>query len=89
MLHLRGQDNALLALVATNLLDTLPHLQTTLLNQLASIMAGEIYPVDSSKPGFSYLAWHCSYYNRYAENVSTNFNLPQVLSDNSAGPRRT
>ncbi|KAJ7498855.1 hypothetical protein FB451DRAFT_1548628 [Mycena latifolia] len=43
VLHIRGQDNKLLALVATNLLDTLPHLQTTLLSQLASIMAGEIY----------------------------------------------
>ncbi|KAJ7687446.1 hypothetical protein B0H17DRAFT_1136337 [Mycena rosella] len=43
VLHLCGQDNKLLALVATNLLDMLPHLQMTLLDQLASIMGGELY----------------------------------------------
>ncbi|KAJ6561424.1 hypothetical protein DFH09DRAFT_1082892 [Mycena vulgaris] len=51
----------------TNLLETLPHLQTTLLTQLASIMAGEVYSDKSEREGFSFLAWHCSYYNRYAE----------------------
>lgn len=58
-----------MAIVATNLLDTLPHLQSTLLHQLASVMLGEIREDKSEQPGYSFLAWHCSYYNRYAEKV--------------------
>ncbi|KAJ7654846.1 hypothetical protein B0H17DRAFT_956712 [Mycena rosella] len=30
-------------------------------------MGGELYSDKSDRPGYSYLAWHCSYYNRYAE----------------------
>ncbi|KAJ7181625.1 hypothetical protein C8R43DRAFT_869657 [Mycena crocata] len=30
-------------------------------------MAGEIYSDKSKRAGFKYLAWHCSYYNRYSE----------------------
>jgi hypothetical protein len=69
VLHLRDKNNKLLALVATNLLELLPHLETTIMHQLASIMAGEIYTDKSNRLGYSFLAWHCSYYNRYAEKV--------------------
>ncbi|KAJ7763440.1 hypothetical protein B0H16DRAFT_1414177 [Mycena metata] len=30
-------------------------------------MAGEVYSDKSNREGYSFLAWHCSYYNRYSE----------------------
>ncbi|KAJ7080754.1 hypothetical protein B0H15DRAFT_855854 [Mycena belliarum] len=70
VLHIRGQDNKLIALVATNILDTLPHLDTTLLAQLASVMEGEVYAEKSKGIDQSFVAWHCQIYNRYSQNGS-------------------
>lgn len=69
VLHIRGANNKFLVLLGTNLMDHLPH-NNIFVTQLSSIMEGEIFEDFSKRPDFSYLAWHCSYYNRYAEQVS-------------------
>ncbi|KAJ7898737.1 hypothetical protein B0H13DRAFT_1884190 [Mycena leptocephala] len=66
VLHFRDSDNRLVALVATNLVDTIPHLKTTLLTQLASVMTGEVHDTKSSMD-HAFLAWHCNVWNRYGE----------------------
>lgn len=72
MLHFRDSDNRLIALVATNLADTVPHLNTTLLSQLSSVMTGEVYEVQSNID-HPFLAWHCNVWNRYGEKVRESF----------------
>ncbi|KAJ6471175.1 hypothetical protein DFH09DRAFT_1344293 [Mycena vulgaris] len=70
VLHFRGKNNKFLALVATNLKESIPN-HETFIDQLAGVMVGEIFEDVSSRVDFSYLAWHCSYYNRYAEQGTT------------------
>ncbi|KAJ6496818.1 hypothetical protein DFH09DRAFT_1103589 [Mycena vulgaris] len=70
VLHFRGKNNKFLALVATNLKESIPN-HETFIDQLAGVMVGEIFEDVSSRVDFSYLAWHCSYYNRYAEQSVT------------------
>ncbi|KAJ6489152.1 hypothetical protein C8R47DRAFT_1125184, partial [Mycena vitilis] len=79
VLHFRDADDQLIALVATNLAETVPHLNTTLLSQLSSIMTGEVSEVESHIDN-PFLAWHCNVWNRYGEkgdsapkNVHPNF----------------
>ncbi|KAJ7792854.1 hypothetical protein B0H14DRAFT_2928965 [Mycena olivaceomarginata] len=67
VLHIRDSQGRLLAAVATNLAETLGELAPTMLTQLGAIMAGEIFWDKSKRPNFQFLSWHCSYYNRYAE----------------------
>ncbi|KAJ7883087.1 hypothetical protein B0H13DRAFT_2344360 [Mycena leptocephala] len=66
VLHFRDGDDQLIALVATNLADTVPHLNTTLLSQLSSVMAGEVFELKSDID-HPFLAWHCNVWNRYGE----------------------
>jgi hypothetical protein len=68
VLHFRDGDDQLIALVATNLADTVPHLNTTLLSQLSSVMAGEVFELKSDID-HPFLAWHCNVWNRYGEKV--------------------
>ncbi|KAJ7782286.1 hypothetical protein DFH07DRAFT_949083 [Mycena maculata] len=70
VLHLRGANNKFLCFAATNLQDYLPH-PDTFVNQLSSVMTGEVFKDISGRIDFTYLAWHCSFYNRYAEKGHT------------------
>ncbi|KAJ7130251.1 hypothetical protein C8R44DRAFT_731804 [Mycena epipterygia] len=67
VLTLRGLDNNLLAMVITNLLDTLPHLEETSIPIVSAIMTGDVYPVNSNQPAFKYCSTHKVWYNRYSE----------------------
>ncbi|KAJ7123897.1 hypothetical protein C8R43DRAFT_1135929 [Mycena crocata] len=67
VLHFRGADGIFLCFVATNIPSILTHLNESFLNQISTLLVGEVFEDLSDRIDFSFLAWHCSYYNRYAE----------------------
>jgi hypothetical protein len=70
VLTLRDKKDELLAMLITNISQTLPHLETTAIPLFSAVMTGEVYPVNSDEPDFRYCASHKVHWNRYAEQVS-------------------
>ncbi|KAJ6547967.1 hypothetical protein DFH09DRAFT_1281711 [Mycena vulgaris] len=68
VLTLRGKNNQLLAMLVTNLTETLPHLETISVPIISAIMAGDVFSVNSAEdPMFKYCSTHKVWYNRYSE----------------------
>ncbi|KAJ7272360.1 hypothetical protein C8J57DRAFT_1507215 [Mycena rebaudengoi] len=67
VLTLRDSKSKLLAMIITNLAELLPHLDKTTLSLVSVAIPGEVYPDNSKRRGYRYLACHFSWYNRYAE----------------------
>jgi len=44
-----------------------------IVSEIQALLPGELYPVDSTAPGFQFLALHLGWYNKYSELVSTLF----------------
>src|SRR5882672_4214272 len=63
-------DGSPLVLYATHAKKLLQLKFEIILEEMHRLFPGELDPVDSTSEGYSFLALHFGYYNRYAENVS-------------------
>ncbi|KAJ6482817.1 hypothetical protein C8R47DRAFT_1217743 [Mycena vitilis] len=67
VLTIKGDEDELVAMVVTNIAETLPHLEDTVLTMMSAILEGEVYKVDLRDPDYEYCASHKVVWNRYPE----------------------
>ncbi|KAJ6535545.1 hypothetical protein B0H19DRAFT_1322533 [Mycena capillaripes] len=67
VLTIRDNNDGLVAMVITNISETLPHLEETATTMMSAILEGEVYEVDSSLGDHQYCATHKTIWSRYME----------------------
>jgi hypothetical protein len=68
-LFFQEPDGAPLVLYVTHAKTVLERKFAVILAELETLFPGELYPVDSTLPGYNFLALHFGYYCKYSEMV--------------------
>ena len=68
-MRLADMEDNTLVLLATHAKTLLQHKFQVIFAEVDSLFPGELYPEDSRRPDYNFLALHFGYYNKYSESV--------------------
>jgi hypothetical protein len=76
---MRDEQDGVAGVLLTHMPTTIPQFWGDVSILMTSLYGSEFFVEDSRRPGYDFKAYHYHTYNRYSENVSTDFHLSQLI----------